>query len=238
MGNVACCKKPNELIEDQEVYKKSTIRKTTKFQNDQSEPINPFLETNYFQFKNFNPENQNNILDLENNPNNNMIQSSSKIDHKDTNGPSDNLRKRKNKKGNNINSNNNNYLNQKTINESERMNISANILRDNNMNNNDNNNNKFINSTVNQNSKDLFENANRINNEVNNNNINMEKIPDNKFDDKNNNNLDEINKEENKLNQIDNNIDNDDNDINMNNSNREPVDHERNREKKIERINN
>ena len=51
MGNVACCKKPNELIEDQEVYKKSTIRKSNKFQNDQSEPINPFLETNYFQFK-------------------------------------------------------------------------------------------------------------------------------------------------------------------------------------------
>ena len=159
MGNVACCKKPNELIEDQEVYKKSTIRKTTKFQNEQSEPINPFLEANYFQFKNFNPENQNNILDLENNPNTNIVQTSSQIEHKDTNGPSDNLRKRKNKKGNNININNNNninndnYLNQKTINESERMNISTNIIRDNNMSND--NNNKFIKSTVNQNHKDL-----------------------------------------------------------------------------------
>ena len=28
MGTVACCKKPNELIDDKDVFRKSTLKKT------------------------------------------------------------------------------------------------------------------------------------------------------------------------------------------------------------------
>ena len=236
MGNVACCKKPNEIIEDQDVYKKSTLKKTMNFQNEQSEPTNPFLKSNSRQNKKFNIENANNILDLENNRNMNMVQTSDKIDHKNTNGPSDNLRKRKGNKDNNINNVNNNindYMNQQTRNEYDQIKINTNSdinkientqsdyqIKNTNISNN-------FNPKPYQKPKDILYNTNKINTGIHNNfnyEENMEKEPEDKLK-YNNNVLKEIKNEEHQIKQINNNINN-----NINNLDKEPIDHERNKE--------
>ena len=101
MGTVACCKKPNELIEDQDVFKKSTIKKTMNFQVEQidqeQDRQNPFLKANNIQnINNINQGNMNNnnLLDLEEikkTSNYQYIhQMEHQIDHQSTNGPSDN----------------------------------------------------------------------------------------------------------------------------------------------------
>ena len=99
MGNVACCKKPNEIIEDKDVFKKSTIKKTTNLQEDQTEPQNPFQKENISQNYNYityeSSNNNNNFVDLEETKKINNFKYTQKIDHQNTNGPSDNLRKRK-----------------------------------------------------------------------------------------------------------------------------------------------
>ena len=48
MGNVACCKKPNEIIEDADLIKKSTMR-NNHFQENistSSNQQNPFINMN------------------------------------------------------------------------------------------------------------------------------------------------------------------------------------------------
>ena len=48
MGNVACCKKPNEIIEDKDLLKKSTIKRDIHLGGNKetiSNQENPFLET-------------------------------------------------------------------------------------------------------------------------------------------------------------------------------------------------
>ena len=85
MGNVACCKKPNEIIEDADLIKKSTLRKNNLIQQ------NPFIESNSNN-KNINNklntlDDENKLIDLEKN----------NIEHQATIGPSDNMRKKKSK---------------------------------------------------------------------------------------------------------------------------------------------
>ena len=105
MGTVACCKKPNEMIEDQDVFKKSTIKKTMNFQVEQieqdKERQNPFQKENSRQnINNINSDNinNNNLLDLEETKKTNNMQYIHQIEHQiahqGTNGPSDNLRKK------------------------------------------------------------------------------------------------------------------------------------------------
>ena len=118
MGTVACCKKPNELIDDKDVFRKSTMKKTMNLQVDQIEQQNPFQKVVSRQKNFINQENSNNLLDLEetknsnnicnNIPNNIQYIQKNPIEHQSTNGPSDNLRK---KRYNNIGINNNNIMN-------------------------------------------------------------------------------------------------------------------------------
>ena len=118
MGTVACCKKPNELIDDKDVFRKSTMKKTMNLQVDQIEQQNPFQKVVSRQKNFINQENSNNPLDLEetknsnnicnNIPNNIQYIQKNPIEHQSTNGPSDNLRK---KRYNNIGVNNNNIIN-------------------------------------------------------------------------------------------------------------------------------
>ena len=99
MGNVACCKKPNEIIEDKDLLKKSTIKRDIHLGGNKetiSNQENPFLETKSKEIPNtyintnintnYNTNNideENKIMDLEKN----------NIEHQSTIGPSDNLRK-------------------------------------------------------------------------------------------------------------------------------------------------
>ena len=64
MGTVACCKKPNELIDDKDVFRKSTMKKTMNLQVDQIEQQNPFQKVVSRQKNFINQENSNNLLDL------------------------------------------------------------------------------------------------------------------------------------------------------------------------------
>ena len=125
MGNVACCKKPNEIIEDADLIKKSTMR-NNHFQENistSSNQQNPFINMNLnnqnddIKIKNLEEENK--LIDLEKN----------NIDHEPMIGPSDNMRKKKLKNlqihsisskeaTNNESSNNNiNYSKSKSKNE-------------------------------------------------------------------------------------------------------------------------
>ena len=133
MGNVACCKKPNEIIEDKDVFKKSTIKKTTNLQEDQTEPQNPFQKENISQNYNYityeSSNNNNNFIDLEETKKINNFKYTQKIDHQNTNGPSDNLRKKRNNKiinNKDIISNNNDYNNIKTRNAFEQVQTNSN----------------------------------------------------------------------------------------------------------------
>ena len=72
MGNVACCKKPNELIEDKDLLKKSTIRKDIRLAGNQTAISN---EESPFYRKN-NEENPN--IDI--NTNRNINTNTSNID--------------------------------------------------------------------------------------------------------------------------------------------------------------
>ena len=93
MGNVACCKKPNEIIEDTDLIKKSTSRKNIGI----SPPLiqqNPFNDTSSIN-SNINAkintsDEEKKLIDLENLEKKN-------IEHQPTIGPSDNMRKRKSK---------------------------------------------------------------------------------------------------------------------------------------------
>ena len=79
MGNIACCKKPNEIIEDKDLIKKTTLRKKNNFikevsnTSNQEEPfiraitkenrdININVNTN---FNTNNIEEENKLVDLE-----------------------------------------------------------------------------------------------------------------------------------------------------------------------------
>ena len=149
MGNFTCCKKPNETIEDKDVFKKSTIKKTMNFQSDQVEPQNPFQRANIDQNNNYiMPEkSNNNFIDLEEtkNSNNNFQYENkfNKIEHQGTNGPSDNFRNKKSVNHKILNNNdiitNNDYNNLKTRNIFNTAQISSNsemnIMNNNNINN-------------------------------------------------------------------------------------------------------
>ena len=148
MGNVACCKKPNEIIEDKDVFKKSTIKKTMNFQVDQVEPQNPFQKANIEQNNNYiRPEkSSNNFIDLEETKNTNNFQYGNKvnkIEHQGTNGPSDNLRNKKSGNQKILNNNDiityNDYNTLKTRNIFKQTQISTNsetnIMNNNNINN-------------------------------------------------------------------------------------------------------
>ena len=231
MGNVACCKKPNELIEDKDVYKKSTIKKTDNLQIDQIEPQNPFEKANNQQENNniiLENTNNNNLLDLEKSKNTNNFQYTQKIEHKNTNGPSDNLRK---KRVNRIITNddvikNNDYNNIKTRNIFEQINNKA-----------DNEYNKMIN-------KD-----NNINTQIiSNDDVIMEKKPEDKIN-IGNNNIRSFNNESNQQKEVSTDINtniNNSRNINLSypsniqllsNSERNPPDSEKTKEKKMELIN-
>ena len=146
MGNVACCKKPNEIIEDKDVFKKSTIKKTTNFQEDQSEPQNPFQKENIrpnYNYITSDNSNNNNFVDLEQTKNISNLKYAPKIEHQSTNGPSDNLRKKRNTNkilnNKDIFTKNNDYNNIKTRNVFEQVQTSSNselnkLLIDNNNN--------------------------------------------------------------------------------------------------------
>ena len=93
MGNVACCKKPNEIIEDADLIKKSTLRKNNLIEKISPTLIqqNPFIESNS---NNTNINNKLNTLDDENK----LIDlEKNNIEHQPTIGPSDNMRKKKSK---------------------------------------------------------------------------------------------------------------------------------------------
>ena len=103
MGNVACCKKPNEIIDDKDLLKqKSTMRRNELLNNNIICQENPFLKTNHIEKPIINLNiNANNI-----NSNANTIDEENKIiidlernniEHQATNGPSDNMRRRKQK---------------------------------------------------------------------------------------------------------------------------------------------
>ena len=146
MGNVACCKKPNEIIEDKDVFKKSTIKKTTNLQEDQTEPQNPFQKENIrpnYNYITSDNSNNNNFVDLEQTKNISNLKYAPKIEHQSTNGPSDNLRKKRNTNkilnNKDIFTKNNDYNNIKTRNVFEQVQTSSNselnkLLIDNNNN--------------------------------------------------------------------------------------------------------
>ena len=142
MGTVACCKKPNEIIEDQDVFKKSTIKKTMNFNSEQNETQNPF-QKEYSRQKHSNIHSEktinNNFIDLEETKNTNNFHYTSKIEHQSTNGPSDNLRKKRNNKiiNNDDIITNNDYNNIKTKNAFGQIQINTNseYNRNNNYNN-------------------------------------------------------------------------------------------------------
>ena len=84
MGNVACCKKPNEVIEDRDLFKKTTLKKENNFDQDISKFTDQdiaFLKnqnregqdmnTNLHGFNNFS-ENRNDDLNYKYNENNNI----------------------------------------------------------------------------------------------------------------------------------------------------------------------
>ena len=84
MGNVACCKKPNEVIEDRDLFKKTTLKKENNFDQDISKFTDqdiPFLKnqnkegqdmnTNFRDFNNFS-ENRNDEHNYNYNENNNI----------------------------------------------------------------------------------------------------------------------------------------------------------------------
>ena len=237
MGTIACCKKPNEMVEDQDVFKKSTIKKTMNFQVEQidqeQERQNPFQKANSRQNNNnINEENTNNnkVLDLEETKKTNNIQYihqiEHQIDHQATNGPSDNLRK-KNIKKQILTNNNSNNINS-TMNTSEQTQVRTNS--------------KFFNKDNN-----INEQIKTINDNIRNDNAIKEKEPTDKISINNNKqNQDRINLKENIM---DNNITNINN-INMitknnitpereplNNSEKIPSDSERIHEKKNEPLN-
>lgn len=105
MGNVACCKKPNEIIEDKDLIKKSTLRKKNNFIKEISSTSNqdePFLRSKSKEnqdininvnsdFNTNNIEEENKLVDLEKN-----------IEDQSSQGPSDNMRKKKLKNSQNI----------------------------------------------------------------------------------------------------------------------------------------
>ena len=148
MGNVACCKKPNEMIEDKDLFKKTTIKKSNDLQVEEIEPQNPFQKEMSRQPKNnLNSEStNNNLLDLEETKNsNNNVQYIHQVEHQNTNGPSDNLRKRRINKSfnNNIITNNNKNIRNETEHiqlrtNSKIKNIDNNSVEQNNFNSNEN----------------------------------------------------------------------------------------------------
>ena len=98
MGNVACCKKPNEVIEDRDLFKKTTLKKESNFDQDISKFTDQdiaFLKNqnregqdmniNFHGFNNFN-ENRNDELNYNNeNNNNNYNQNDNFNNNKDIN---------------------------------------------------------------------------------------------------------------------------------------------------------
>ena len=105
MGNVACCKKPNEIIEDKDLLKKSLIKQNINFEKDiyeekEKQDINNNINI---------IEDHNQLIDLEKN----------NLELQSTIGPSDNLRnrrKKQNQDNNYQNSKNDYYEQNKTIN--------------------------------------------------------------------------------------------------------------------------
>ena len=148
MGNVACCKKPNEMIEDKDLFKKTSIKKSNDLQVEEIEPQNPFQkEMNRQPKNNLNSEStNNNLLDLEQTKNsNNNVQYIHQVEHQNTNGPSDNLRKKRINKSFNNNIITNNNKNIRNENEqiqlrtnSKIKNIDNNSVEQNNSNSNEN----------------------------------------------------------------------------------------------------
>ena len=230
MGTVACCKKPNEMVEDQDVFKKSTIKKTMNFQVEQieqeQERQNPFQKANSRQnINNNNQENTNNVLDLEETKKANNLQYihqiEHQIEHQGTNGPSDNLRKKNitNIKRQILTNNNN------TMNTSEQTQVRTNS--------------KFINRDNN-----INEQINTINDNIKDNNIIKEKEPTDKIS------LNNTNQNQDKIHIKEINTDNNINNMNMttknniiperepfNNAEKIPIDSERMHEKKNEPLN-
>ena len=106
MGNVACCKKPNEIIEDRDLLKqKSTMKRNELLNKNIVYNENPFLKANHVEKPiinlNINTNSNTNI-----NSNANTIEEENKIvidleknniEHQPTIGPSDNMRRRKQK---------------------------------------------------------------------------------------------------------------------------------------------
>ena len=230
MGTVACCKKPNEMVEDQDVFKKSTIKKTMNFQVEQieqeQERQNPFQKANSRQnINNNNQENTNNVLDLEETKKTNNLQYihqiEHQIEHQGTNGPSDNLRKKNitNIKRQILTNNNN------TMNTSEQTQVRTNS--------------KFINRDNN-----INEQINTINDNIKDNNIIKEKEPTDKIS------LNNTNQNQDKIHIKEIITDNNINNMNMttknniiperepfNNAEKIPIDSERMHEKKNEPLN-
>ena len=120
MGNVACCKKPNEIIEDRDLFKKSIFKNEINFEEDFSEKELPFYKTkikvkkeknsnnnlknninmkkniNYESHKNTNDNtNYNNNISVEKEENKVIDLEKKNIEHQSTLGPSDNLRNKK-----------------------------------------------------------------------------------------------------------------------------------------------
>ena len=91
MGNVACCQKPNEIIDDKDLLKKSSIRRDMRLASDTSPFLigeNPFFKHKSHHKKVNNPITSNKeekVIDLE----------KKSIEHQPTIGPSDNMRKKK-----------------------------------------------------------------------------------------------------------------------------------------------
>ena len=108
MGNVACCKKPNEIIEDKDLLKQKSTLKRNELLNKNILSItceqNPFIKSNITEKPIINL-NINTDTNSNTNINTNTIEEENKIiidleknnlEHKPT-GPSDNMRRRKQK---------------------------------------------------------------------------------------------------------------------------------------------
>ena len=108
MGNVACCKKPNELIEDKDLLKKSTIRKDIRFAGNQaaiSNEENPFYRTKSKE----NPDldiNSNRNRNINTNTNTSNIEEENQIHDLEKNNIEKNKLENINIEKNNIESNN------------------------------------------------------------------------------------------------------------------------------------
>ena len=102
MGNIACCKKPNEIIEDKDLIKKTTLRKKNNFIKEVSNTSNqeePFIraitkenrDININVNTNFNTNINTNNIEEENK----LVDLEKKKEEQSSLGPSDNMRKKK-----------------------------------------------------------------------------------------------------------------------------------------------